>query len=772
MRFELMFRFLLAVDSSQLSGTEKRHLDGTMSALAARGIAITQAQNLGDAMAAIAADAAIGCVLAEWGAGPAFGDVETFIEQVRQRGLEMPIFLLARRHRFKEIGVSALHHVAGYVFAGEDTPAFIASNLADHLLRYANSLKTPFFGAMVDYAEQGNQLWTCPGHNGGVFYRKSPIGHVFVEHLGEAIFRNDLDNSVVELGDLLVHEGPARQAEIEAAKIFGAERTYFVLNGTSASNKIALSAIVAPGDLVLFDRNNHKAAVHGALLFGGGVPIHLETTRNTHGLIGPIAWHALDESAIRAAIRNSPLVADKSIADAPRPFRACVLEQCSYDGTIYSAEMILQRVGPLCEYILFDEAWAGFMKFHLLFKGRYAMGLQVKPGDPGIIATQSTHKQLAGFSQASQIHIKDSHVAGAARVEARRFNELYMLHYSTSPFYPLFASLDVGAQMMKGRAGEALWDETIRLGIEIRKTLRALAADYAARADDAARAWFFDPFVPDRFQGEPWEAVATDILAQRPEAWALEPSATWHHFPDLVTGYAMTDPNKLTLLTPGFDRKTGAYAEHGVPAPVLAEFLRERRIVPEKNDFNSILFLLTPGLEASKAGTLLAALVAFKEMHDTNVPLSLAMPEFAARHRKTYAGMGLCELCAGMHDFYRRHQASRLQRELFQAAFLPKQAMLPRAAWECLMHNKVDYLPLEQLSGRIAATVALVYPPGIGLVLPGERYGAADSPVLSYLRMAEEGSNLFPGFEAEIQGVYRESAEDGSVRLFSYAVRA
>ncbi len=457
MRFETMFRFLLAVDSAQLSGTEKTHLEGIVNAVAARGIAVTQAQNLGDATAAIAADAAIGCVLAEWGADAAFGDVETFIEQVRQRGLEMPIFLLARRHRFQEIGVGALHHAAGYVFAGEDTPAFIANNLADHLLRYANSLKTPFFGAMVDYAEQGNQLWTCPGHNGGVFYRKSPIGQVFVEHLGEAIFRNDLDNSVVELGDLLVHEGPARQAEIEAAKIFGAERTYFVLNGTSASNKIALSAIVAPGDLVLFDRNNHKAAVHGALLLGGGVPIHLETTRNAHGLIGPVAWHALEDGAIRAAIRSSPLVTNKSIADAPRPFRACVLEQCSYDGTIYSAEMILQRVGPLCEYILFEEAWAGFMKFHPLFKGRYAMGLQVKPGDPGIIATQSTHKQLAGFSQASQIHVKDSHVQGASRVEARRFNELYMLHYSTSPFYPLFASLDVGAQMMKGRAGEALW---------------------------------------------------------------------------------------------------------------------------------------------------------------------------------------------------------------------------------------------------------------------------------------------------------------------------
>ncbi len=196
---------------------------------------------------------------------------------------------------------------------------------------------------------------------------------MFVEHLGEAVFRNDLDNSVVELGDLLVHEGPARKAEIAALEIFGTGRTYFVLNGTSTSNKIALSAIVGPGDPVLFGRNNHKAAVHGALLFGGGIPIHLPTARNAQGLIGLMSWDALDEAAILAAIGKSPLMEDKSITTKPRPFRACVLEQCTYDGTIYNAEMILQKLGPLCDYILFDEARADFMKSPLV-QGRLRDG--------------------------------------------------------------------------------------------------------------------------------------------------------------------------------------------------------------------------------------------------------------------------------------------------------------------------------------------------------------------------------------------------------------
>jgi ornithine decarboxylase len=326
--------------------------------------------------------------------------------------------------------------------------------IALDLERYAESLKTPFFGAMVDYAEQGNQVWTCPGHNGGVFYNKSPIGRLFVEHFGEAIFRNDLDNSVVELGDLLTHEGPALEAQKAAADIFGADRTYFVLNGTSTSNKVVLSSLVSRDDLVLFDRNNHKSAHHGALVLAGGIPIYLPTARNGYGLIGPIDHAALDEQYIRDAIRHHPLVRDPARAEEERPFRVAVIEQCSYDGTIYNAQTILEKLGPLCDYILFDEAWAGFMKFHPLFKDHFAMGLDsLGAGHPGIIATQSTHKQLAGFSQASQIHIKDAHISDQKRrVEHRRFNEMYLLHASTSPYYPLFASLDVGAQMINLRS--------------------------------------------------------------------------------------------------------------------------------------------------------------------------------------------------------------------------------------------------------------------------------------------------------------------------------
>ncbi len=339
--------------------------------------------------------------MVDWGKQGLLGKSASLISLVRNRGLEVPLLVLVRRKRLEDIPIEVLNSVDGYIFLAEETPDFIARNLASHLRNYAETLRTPFFGALLDYSEQGNQLWTCPGHNGGIFYSRSPIGRIFFEHLGPAVFRDDIDNSVLDLGDLLTHEGPALQAQMEAARIFGADRTYFVLNGTSASNKIVLSSIVAEGDLVLFDRNNHKAAHHGALLLAGGIPVYLPTDRNAYGLIGPIDHDALDEEAIREKIRNHPLLAGTDHWRKPRPFRAAVIEQCTYDGTINNAEVILEKLGPLCDYLVFDEAWAGFMKFHPLFKGRYAMGLPTLGADAAryhfdAIDSQAARRLLAG----------------------------------------------------------------------------------------------------------------------------------------------------------------------------------------------------------------------------------------------------------------------------------------------------------------------------------------------------------------------------------------
>ncbi len=784
MDFFRRFTFLICTPAFNADDLEGLRLQQIIGAVERMGFQVVKARRIEDAEIAVQTDAAIGCMVVDWGKRGLEGKAADLIGLMRRRGLDMPIVILVRRKRFEDIPVEVMDFIDGYVFLAEETPDFIARNLVSRLKQYAETLKTPFFGALVDYAEKGNQLWTCPGHNGGIFYSRSPIGQIFVEHLGEAVFRDDLDNSVLELGDLLTHEGPALRAQKEAAKIFGAEKTYFVLNGTSTSNKVVLAALVAEGDLVLFDRNNHKAAHHGGLLIAGGIPVYLETDRNAYGLIGPIYSEALDEAAIREKIRCHPLVADPAAWRRPRPFRAAVIEQCTYDGTIHSADMILARIGHLCDYVVFDEAWAGFMKFHPLYAGRFAMGLDdLGPESPGIIATQSTHKQLASFSQASQIHVKDRHIKGQERrVEHRRFNESFLQHASTSPFYPLFASLDVGAQMMKGRSGVVLWDDTIRLGIEVRKKIRAMRREFELKEADPARRWFFEPFVPDVVTiADPeapghtldvsWDSVSTDDLATDARFWALAPGADWHGFEHVAPGFAITDPNKLTLLTPGFDRRTGAYAEQGVPAPVVAQYLRENRIVAEKNDLNSLLFLLTPGVESSKAATLLSSLAAFKKLHDDNAALEEVIPEFVRRRSGRYAGLRLRDLCADMHGFYRGAGTSALQRAQFMPRHMPDMAMSPHDAAQLLVRNKVDYLPIDAIAGRVATTLFVVYPPGIATIVPGERLGPPAEPMLAYLKAFERGANLFPGFEAEIQGLFREGQPDGTIRFFTYVAR-
>ena len=403
MDFYRRFTFLVCAPAFDEKDLEGLRLQQIITAIEKLGIEVVRARRVEDAELAVQTDAAIGCMVIDWGKKGVEGKTAALINLMRRRGLEMPIVILVRRKQFEDIPVEVLDYIDGYVFIAEETPEFIAKNLVSRLKQYAETLKTPFFGALVDYAEEGNQLWTCPGHNGGIFYSRSPIGRIFVEHLGEAVFRDDLDNSVLELGDLLTHEGPALRAQKEAAAIFGAEKTYFVLNGTSSSNKIALSALVAEGDLVLFDRNNHKAAHHGALTLAGGIPVFLETDRNPYGLIGPIYPEAFDEKRIREKIRCNPLVKDAEAWRRERPFRVAVIEQCTYDGTIYDANMILEKIGHLCDYILFDEAWAGFMKFHPLYAGRFAMDLRgLGPEFAGdhrdAVDAQAARKLLAGLA--------------------------------------------------------------------------------------------------------------------------------------------------------------------------------------------------------------------------------------------------------------------------------------------------------------------------------------------------------------------------------------
>ncbi|HXS22948.1 MAG TPA: ornithine decarboxylase [Gemmatimonadales bacterium] len=703
---------------------------------------------------------------------------------VRAIGFRTPLWALADSHRIADVAVLGVTgEVDGYIYLGQQTPAFYAKQVIASLVDYGMSLLPPFFGGLAAYDAEANIAFDCPGHQGGQFYRKSPAGQLFFKHFGEKVFRNDLCNADVDLGDLLIHEGTAALAERHAARIFGADQTYFVLNGTSTSNKVVTNAVLKRGDLVLFDRNNHKSLHQGALVQAGAIPIFLPTSRNSFGMIGAVDWDAWDEKYLREQIRANPLVRDPERYKAERPFRLACIQLATYDGTVYNVTKVLEKIGHLCDYVLWDEAWIGYNAFHPLFDDHSPMRLtNLQPDGPGLFSTQSVHKQGAGFSQASQIHKRDEHIKGQRRyIEHKRFNESFLMNASTSPFYPLFASLDVNAKVHEGKAGEMLWDRCIALGIEVRKKLRDFGSFYASTGRTDQEKWFFDPFVPDvvTIRGSeftedvtdvPWEDLPDEVLRREQQCWTFQPKSRWHGYAGYSDGYAMVDPNKLTLLTPGINRLTGEYLDFGVPATVVANYLREQRVIPEKCDLNSILFLMTPAEDESKLNTLIAKLVKFKDLWDRDVSLDQVLPTLCANNRERYAGYSLRQVCNEMHEFYRTANIKELQRLCFRASSFPELAMSPKDAYEALVANEVDYVPLEEINGRIAATLALIYPPGIGVIVPGERWDDRAKPMLDYFMAFQESFNRFPGFNYEVQGVYQERV-DGRIKFYTYAVR-
>jgi ornithine decarboxylase len=703
---------------------------------------------------------------------------------VREAGFHTPLWGLADSHRLSELlVVSLVGEVDGYIYLGQQTPGFYAKQVIASLVKYGMSLLPPFFGGLMAYDAEANITFACPGHQGGQFYRKSPAGQLFFKHFGESVFRNDLCNADVDLGDLLIHEGAAADAQRYAAYVFGADKTYFVLNGTSTSNKVVTNAVLRRGDLVLFDRNNHKSLHQGALVQAGAIPIFLPTSRNPFGMIGAVDWEAWDESFLREQIRSNPLVKDAERHRAERPFRLACIQLATYDGTIYNVRKVLEKIGHLCDYVLWDEAWIGYNAFHPLFKDHSPMRIEtLGPEMAGLFSTQSVHKQGAGFSQASQIHKRDEHIRDQKRyIDHKRFNESFLINASTSPFYPLFASLEVNAKVHEGKAGEMLWDRCIELAIEARKKLREFCHYYERTGASKEEKWFFDPFVPDLVtikgssftadaENIPWESIPTNVIKREQQCWDFHPDSRWHGYSGYAEGYAMVDPNKLSLLTPGIDRKTGEYLDFGVPATVVANYLREQQIVPEKCDLNSVLFLMTPAEDESKINTLIAKLVKFKNFWDRDAPLHEVLPSICAAHPQRYADYTLRQVCNEMHDFYRKANVKELQRLCFRASSFPKLAISPEDAYQALVANEVDYLPLERIEGRISATLALIYPPGIGVVVPGERWDDRARPMRDYFLAFQESFNRFPGFNYEVQGVFQERIE-GRIKFHTYVVR-
>jgi len=531
----------------------------------------------------------------------AIDKLRMFVGEIRRRNEDIPIFLYGETRTSRHIPNDVLKELHGFIHMFEDTPEFVARHIIREAKVYLDSLAPPFFRALTGYAADGSYSWHCPGHSGGVAFLKSPVGQMFHQFFGENMLRADVCNAVEELGQLLDHDGAIGASERNAARIFNADHCFFVTNGTSTSNKMVWHHTVAPGDVVVVDRNCHKSILHkspvgqmfhqffgenmlradvcnavdelgqlldhtgavaaseqnAARIFGadhlffvtngtstsnkivwhanvadndivvvdrnchksvlhaiimtGAVPVFLMPKRNHYGIIGPIPKSEFLPETIAAKIAAHPIA--KDLKGKPQML---TLTQSTYDGILYNVDTIKEILGTSIENLHFDEAWLPHATFHEFYEGMHAIGRDTRLSEgPMVYACQSTHKLLAGLSQASQILVQES---PTRRLDRSQFNEAYLMHVSTSPQYAIIASCDVAAAMMEPPGGTSLVEESILEAMDFRRAMRKVDAEFGA-------SWWFKVWGP--------EELAEEGMGERDD-WILRAKETWHGFGKLA----------------------------------------------------------------------------------------------------------------------------------------------------------------------------------------------------------------------------------------------
>jgi arginine decarboxylase len=651
--------------------------------------------------------------------------LRAFVREIRHKNAEIPIYLYGETRTSRHIPNDILRELHGFIHMHEDTPEFVARHIIREAKAYLDSLAPPFFRALVGYAQDGSYSWHCPGHSGGVAFLKSPVGRMFHQFFGENMLRADVCNAVDELGQLLDHTGPVAASELNAARIFNADHLYFVTNGTSTSNKIVWHSTVAPDDIVVVDRNCHKSILH-AIIMTGAVPVFMTPTRNHYGIIGPIPLDEFRMETIQRKIDANPFIKNKK----QKP-RILTITQSTYDGVLYNVETIKEMLDGKIDTLHFDEAWLPHATFHEFYKDMHAIGPnRARTQESMIFSTQSTHKLLAGLSQASQILVQDSE---ERKLDRDCFNEAYLMHTSTSPQYAIIASCDVAAAMMEPPGGTALVEESISEALDFRRAMRKVDAEFGTD-------WWFKVWGP--------EYLVEEGMASRDD-WMLRTDDRWHGFGKLAPGFNMLDPIKATVITPGLEVE-GDFADSGIPASIVTKYLAEHGVVVEKCGLYSFFIMFTIGITKGRWNTMVTELQQFKDDYDQNQPLWRVLPEFIAKN-KLYEKIGLRDLCDQIHGIYKASDVARLTTEMYLSDMVP--AMKPSDAFAKMAHGEIERVVIDDLEGRVTAVLLTPYPPGIPLLIPGERF---NKTIVDYLKFARDFNRKFPGFETDIHGLVAE----------------
>lgn len=675
-----------------------------------RGFEVVFAADQADLVRVVENNARLAGVVIDWEDSP-----QELCQQIHDFNEYLPVFAFSSSNSVTDATFQQLSLNVEFFEYEISNAADIAVTISQKVEEYEKAVTPPLTRALMNFAKEGKYTFCTPGHMSGTAFQHSPVGALFYDFFGANTFKADVSVSVGELGSLLDHSGPHRDAEKYIAETFNADRSYIVTNGTSTANKIIGLYSAPAGSTVLIDRNCHKSLTH-LMMMSNVIPIYLRPTRNAYGILGGIPQSEFKHETIEKRVKETP--------NATWPVHA-VVTNSTYDGLFYNTGFIKNTLDV--KSIHFDSAWVPYTNFSPIYQGLAGMSGGRTEGKV-IYETQSTHKLLAAFSQASMIHVK-------GEINEATFNEAFMMHTSTSPFYPIVASTETAAAMMRGNVGHRLIDESIDRAIRFRKEIKRLREE--------SDSWFFDVWQP--------ENIGTK------ECWELKPEDKWHGFRNIDQEHMYLDPIKVTLLTPGLNGD-GTMAERGIPASIVSKYLDDRGVIVEKTGPYNLLFLFSFGIDNTKAMGLLRELCNFRRDYDRNLEIKEAIPSLYKKDPSFYDGMRLQELAQGIHKLIVEHDLPNMMFHAFET--LPKMVMTPFDAFQRELNGEVEEVRIQDMQDKVNANMILPYPPGVPLVMPGEMLTADNRAVLDFMLMLCEIGEHFPGFETDIRGAYRQP--DGS----------
>ncbi len=685
--------------------------------------------------------------------------IKMLVKEIRRRNKKIPIIIL-KENDTKELDFDILKKIDMTLNIFEDSENFINGRVSKLTENYLNSIKPVFFGKLMDYVKEYKYAWHTPGHTGGTMFMSNPIGKMMLDFYGENTLRSDLSISVPELGSLLDEEGPVKDAEINSARVFSADKTYYILNGTSSVNQIIWKGRVTKDDLAFVDRNCHKSLNYG-MVITEATPMYMVPRRNKLGIIGPVKLLEFTKEYIDKMIGENIKLTP---AQKKQRVKMSALTNSTYDGLCYNINKIKETLESSVDNLHFDEAWYAYAKFHKLYNGYYAMtDSDNKIEHPPIFASQSTHKLLGAFSQSSMLHIKNG---TKKKVDMVVFDEAYLMYGSTSPQYSMIASLDVVSSMMEFN-GEELMSETILNAIHLRKRIAKL--DYEAKKIED---WFFSIWQPlkikynDKFID--FQEVPDSYLLNNQNAWSLSLENDWHGFEDIEDNYVMLDPIKITVKCPGLNID-GIYDKTGIPANILSNYLINKGIVNEKTDTYSLLFLHSIGTTLTKQEALVQGLIDFKKDYDLNTSLESIFPELVESYEEKYSGKGLRDHCQDMHEYIRDSKLLDFMDKGFE--LIPYQALTPAEASREVFRGNIEHLPLKDVMNRVSAVIVVPYPPGIPILMGGEKINDKSKPVLDFLLAREKFELVFSGYFADIHGIQAFNDSEGIRRFHTMVIK-